>query len=605
MAAAQLEIAPLPAPEGSGDESSARRRRRSGSRLLGLVVILVFGLTVLAPIVLLIVSSFNTAPPGSRPSYGLQNWKAAFATPGIQEVIWNTLSLGVVRTGIATVAAIAIAWLIARTTMPGSRAIELLFGIAFFVPPLALTLGWKVLLDADSGVINTLLRDWWPFGELTDGPLNINSFWGIVWVGLTASSIPFQVLLITPVFRRMGSALEDAATMCGARRFTTIRRILIPITMPAILGSAMLSFIWNLKAFEVELILGTPIGLNVYSTQVYLWVTTFPPAYGIATALGSAFIVIMLLLAWLYQRTVRGKDFTTISAHTYSNAPVQLGRGARVVAPLACWLFITVAVFLPVGAVVLGSLMTRFGFFELDQPYTLAHWQGVLGDQLFISAFENTLFLGVAATLIGVLVYFVIANITVRSTLPGRGVVDIFAWLPVAVPGVLLGLGLLWVYLELPFMQALYGTLAGLTVAVVISHMATGTQQMRGALTQVNRDHELVARVCGAGPVRTNLRILLPLIAPSVAATALLTFVAAVRDISSVVLLSGHASRPLSVLMLEYTAGGDVEQAAALGLLLTALMAVAALLAFWLGRGGELGSRTKGRVRNRSSGGRK
>ncbi|MCW2685105.1 MAG: Iron(III) transport system permease protein, partial [Blastococcus sp.] len=127
MAAAQLEIAPLPAPEGSGDESSARRRRRSGSRLLGLVVILVFGLTVLAPIVLLIVSSFNTAPPGSRPSYGLQNWKAAFATPGIQEVIWNTLSLGVVRTGIATVAAIAIAWLIARTTMPGSRAIELLF----------------------------------------------------------------------------------------------------------------------------------------------------------------------------------------------------------------------------------------------------------------------------------------------------------------------------------------------------------------------------------------------------------------------------------------------------------------------------------------------
>lgn len=573
-------IEPDARPEPAQSPSARpRRRRRWGPGWANLVVLLLVGGAVGTPIALLLLNSFNVGRPGGDAEYGWGNWLAGFVNPEVRGAIWNTMTLGVTRTVIALCVAVVLAWLIARTDMPGGKTLEFLLWLAFFIPSLPLTLGWILLGDPQYGLLNELLRAVPGVGSSGEGPLNIYSFWGIVWVHLTASTVPFMTVVIIPAFRRMNVTLEESARVCGASRWWTALRVTVPVMTPAILAAGMLSFIWSLKAFEVELLLGTPIGLNVYSTQIYEWVRSSPPQFGIATALGSAFIVLMVAMSFVYRRALRGKEFTTVGSHTFSDEPVRLGRVGRYLACAGCLAFILVGVVLPVGFVVVGSFMRRYGFFDLKNPFTTEHWSSLLGDSLFTSALWNTLALGVGATVFGLAVYLALGNIIIRSRLRTRSAVDVLAWLPVAVPGILLSLGLLWVYLGTPLRTVLYGNVIGLIIAIVIGHMATGTQQAKGALLQISTDLEGVARVCGAGRLYTHLRIMLPLLGPALAGVAVLTFASAVRDISTVVLLSSHESRPLSILMLEYSFGGELERGAALGVLLSVLMAVFALIA--------------------------
>ena len=241
--------------------------------------------------------------------------------------------------------------------------------------------------------------------------------------------------------------------------------------------------------------------------------------------------------------------------------------------------------------------MRRFGFFEIKNPYTTEHWSRLFNDNLFAHSWQNSLKLGVGATLIGVVVYFLIAWVAVRSRIPGRGLVDVMAWLPVALPGILLGLGLMWAFLGTPAKSLLYGSMTGLIIAVAINHMATGTQQMKAGVMQISAEHEQAARSCGARPWRTLWSVTLPLIGPTVAGVAVLTFDAAIRDISAVVLLSSDKSRPLSVLLFEYSSTSQLEEAAALGVVMSIATVLVGLISTRL-VGGRLGrSSQRGRKR--------
>lgn len=556
-----------------------RARRSSGSRAGGLAVLAVVGSVTVVPIALLLLNSLNVANPGDPARYGLGNWRQAFESSAMWEAAWNTLRLGVPRVLLGVVIATVIAWLIARTDMPGGRVVEVLLWLSFFIPSLSVTLGWILLLDPANGAVNEVLRDIPGLGGITDGPLDIYSYWGIVWAHLTASTVPIMVIMLVPSFRRMSRSMEEAAQICGAGRLVTLLRVTIPLMRPAILAAALLSFIYSLKTFEIELVLGAPIDLNVYSTQIYGWLQASPPQFGIATALGSVFIPILVLLAVMQRFAVRNRSFVTVGSHTYDDEPIRLGPVRRWVVAGIVGLYTAVSVVLPLGAIVLGSFMRRFGFFEITEPFTTDNWATLLDDNLFGSSVRNSVVIGVTATVVGVLAYFAISFAVVRSELPTRGGIDVMAWLPAAVPGMLLGLGLLWVYLGTPLRTLLYGNLVGLVLALVISHMATGTQQMKAALHQVSPDLDRAARTCGAGPLRSYVHILLPLLGPAVAAAGVLTFHSAVSDVSTVALLSSNDSRPMSILLLEYSTSGVLEQASVLGVILSLLTVGVALLA--------------------------
>ncbi len=551
----------------------------SPRNLLAAVVVLVVALGTLVPVLFLIFSSFNTALPAEEARYGLENWQAAFADSRISNAIWTTVRLAVTRIVIAVVVGILFAWLIARTDMPGGSTFEFLFWVAFFTPALPLTLGWILLLDPQTGLINHLLAQL-PFVVLPR--LNIYSFWGIIWVHLTATSIPIAVILFTPAFRQMSTALEDSARMCGASALMTLRRITVPLLVPTILPATAIMLIRSLEAFEIELLLGTPVGIYVYSTRIYDLIDESPPQFGIATALGTLFLVAIILLAGLCLIYVRGRRFTTITGQGFSTERIKLGRW-RWVAFWLCSLYLFFSFGLSLVFLVLGSFMRRFGFFDIENPFTLSHWLELFGDPILFSSLANSLILGTVTALLAVVLFSLVAYVIVRSQLAGRGLVDMMAWVPWAIPGVLMGLALLWLYLETPLRAVLYGSMTGLVLAMIIKELPVGTQLLKAGFARLGNELEEAARICGASWPLTYRRVILPLVSPVLINVAVLSFQGAVRDIATVVFLYNNASRPLSILLLEYSFSGELERGAAVGILLVVMISVMALIARRLG----------------------
>ena len=540
-----------------------------------IVVPLALASVTLLPVGFLLFNSLNTASPGQEAVFGLKNWITAYSQPGTLGVIWTTFALGAARVTIALFFGALFAWLIARSDMPGGSVIEFCFWIEFFIPTLPITLGWLLLLDPNYGLINTLARD---LGLVQQSLFNLMSFWGIVWIHLTASTMPVAVILLTPAFRRVGAALEEAARVCGANPWRMVTRITVPLLAPAILPTAVIMLVRSLEAFEVELLVGRPAGIFVYSTKIYDLISEDPHDYGQATALGALFLVVLFVLAVCYRRRIAGRQFTTITGTGYSTARFKLGRW-RYVALGFCILWLIVGLLLPVTFLILGSVMRRFGFFGVQDPYTLNHWSHVLSDPLLSSSLVNSLVIGISAALIGVILFSLIAYVIVRSQLRTRALVDFLAWIPWAVPGILEGLALLWLFLATPLKTVLYGGLMGIALAMVIKEIPIGTQLFKSGLYQIGRDLEEAARVCGATWKNMYVRVLLPLIAPMAVNVALVIFISSIRDISTAVLLYSANSRPISILMLEYSYSGDLERGAVLGVLLSILVAVAALVA--------------------------
>lgn len=533
-----------------------------------------FALVMGLPILFLLVSSFNTAAPGREAIYSFENWGRAFSDPGTLNALWMSFLLSTVRLIPAMILSVLVAWFIARTDMPGGNTIEFLCWFAYFVPDFPLILAWILLLDPNFGFLNTLAQAL-PF---VDGPLfTPYSFWGIVWVHTSTGGIWFKVMLLAPLFRRLGATLEEASLTAGANTLTTLRRITIPVLAPMILAIAALSFIRGLESFNTELLLGTPVGIYVYATRIYDYTRQEPPAFGEATALGSVFLVVLAVLAYFYQRHLRGKSFTVVTGQGYSTLRVKLGKW-RYVALGGCLVYFTVMMVLPIVFLFVGSFMRRYGFFNIQSPFTLDHWQNLFMDPVFLTSLKNSLIIATTTAIAGVVLYSTVAYLIVSKRIHSAYLLDLLCWLPWVVPGILMSLGLLWIFLATPLRTLLYGSVWGIALALTIKDSPVSTQAFKAAFLQLGPDLEEAGRVSGGSWASTYRRILLPLVAPIAATVGVLNFGSALTSISTPVLLYSAQSRPLAILLMEYSFTGELERAAALGLLITAIICFTMLI---------------------------
>jgi iron(III) transport system permease protein len=549
--------------------------RFRGIRLAELGVLLFFSVVMALPIFFLLAGSFNIAAPGQTPIYGLQNWTRAFSDPQTLSSLWMSFLFSIVRLLPSLTFSVTVAWLIARTDMPGGNVVEFLCWFAFFVPDFPLTLAWILLLDPHFGFLNQMATSL-PF---VDGPLfNPYSFWGIVFVHLGTGGIWFNVMLLTPIFRRLGATLEEAARVAGANTFTTLWRITFPVLSPMIIAIAVLAFIKGLESFNTELLLGLPAGIYVYGTRIYDYLRQEPPAYGEATALGSVFLLVLAVLAFTYRRHFQGKrKFTVVTGQGYSTLRVKLGKW-RYVALGGFLLWFTVMMVLPLTFLIIGSFMRRYGFFNISSPFTVAHWTNLFADPLFIGSLKNSLIIASTTALLCVLLYSIVGYLLASRRLMAPGVLEFFCWLPWVIPGILMSLGLLWIFLATPLRTVLYGTVWGIALALTIHDSPVATQAFKAAFLQLGPDLEEAARVAGAPWRYAYRRILLPLVAPVAVTVGMLNFGSALTSISTPVLLYSAESRPLSILLLEYSFTGEIERAAALGLLITAIICIMMLI---------------------------
>jgi iron(III) transport system permease protein len=520
------------------------------------------------PIALLFVKSFVASRPGQPTVWTLNGWIAAFSDGALPVVFGNTFFLAVVRVSITTGLAIFFAWTVTRTDTPLSGLIEIALWVGFFLPLLPMTMGWILLLDPHYGLINKFLVS---ILGLAEAPFNVYSYWGIIWCHL-AFSTSVRFMLMTPAFTAMDAALEEAALVCGSNRTGVLMRITIPALAPAVLASTALGFVRSLESLEIEMVLGIPAGIYVIPTKIWDFIHREPPLYDRATALCSIFLLFVFLLVWLHSVLLRGREFTTVTGRSQIVETVTLGRW-RWVTCAACLLFIGIMIVLPLVTLMVGTFMELFGHFDLEKTWTTRHWTGVLADPLFLRSSKNTLLLGLGAATVGTFVYAAISYLVVRTRLPGRRLIDLLSWLPWALPGVLISLALLWSVLGSgDSVKLIYGTVFLLVLAIIIKEMPLGMQIFKAAVQQISPELEEASKAAGADWLEYFRRIFLPLLKPTLVSVAIIVFISAARDIPTVIFLSTHETRTLSLLMLDYIAEADQEKAAVLGVLLVLLI---------------------------------
>ena len=548
------------------------------------LLIIVVGFLVLTPLFLMILNSFQTARPGQPIVWGIEGWIKAFTTPGIVKAMTNTFSLAITRQAIALLIGSFFAWLIARTDIPMKGTLEFFFWLSFFLPALPETMGWILLLDPKYGLLNQGLMN---LGIVNQPLFNIYSFGGIVWAHM-GGTVSVKVMLLAPAFRNLDAALEEASKISGASGWHTFFHIVIPVMMPAILVTTILGIIRSLEAFEVELLLGTPIGLQVYSTKIHELVTWEPPQFAPAMALSTVFLGVLLLMVALQRRYIANRNYETITGRGFSIRPTPLGRWRYPLFALVLF-FALIVTLVPTALLLTGTFMKLFGFFNIAEPWTLDNWRATLNDPVLLRSLWNTLAIGLGSGLVGVLFFSFIAYVIVKTRYAGRWLLDFLSWLPWSIPGILLGIALLWTFLQTRIFLPIYGTIYLLMIAMLIKSMPFGTQMIKSVLIQLGSDLEEASKVCGGTWYHTFKRVIFPLTMPALITVALVGFISAARDISTVVLLGSGKSRTLSLLMLDFAAGAEFEKATVVAVIIVGLVVAAALLARALG--GQVGVR--------------
>jgi iron(III) transport system permease protein len=548
--------------------------------VLGTLLLLLVGSLVLFPLGLIVLQSFSVPIAPGQTQVGLEGWQAVFGEASLRTAIGNTLQLTLVRQVVALPIAVLLAWIIARTDLPGRRWFEFAFWLSFFLPTLTVTLSWILLLDPQYGLINQVLKG------LKLSPFSIYSFWGIVWTHLVAHNISAMVMLLTPAFRNMNASFEEASRVAGANTPRTMMRIFVPLMLPVILAVQLIVIMRALESFEVEQVLGPPARIQVMATWIYASFQQRLPRIDAASALAVIMLVSMLSLVAVQNGMLSGRRFTTLTGK-FQGQPLRLGM----------WKWPAFALFVLVAGLVmvvpfffasLGTFMKLFGFFSADM-WTLSHWQTALSDRDLVRSLQNTLILAFGTASVVVVLNSLIAYVIVRTRFVGRRVLDLLTWLPFTVPGILLSLALLTLFLT-PVFRPLYGSIFTLILAGVISGLPLAAQILKASLMQFGAELEEASWVSGGNWWLTYRRIVVPLLAPTLLVVALIAFIGAARNIAQVALLSNTANRPLSMLQLDYMAQGKFELASVVACVILFLTIALAVLARVFGYKGVLGT---------------
>jgi iron(III) transport system permease protein len=389
-------------------------------------------------------------------------------------------------------------------------------------------------------------------------------------------------MLLTPAFRNMDSTLEEAARVGGASNLRTLFRVTLPLMISPMMMVFALQLLRVFQSFETEYLLGMPFGFFVYSTKIFALVRNQVPNYGEATVLASLTLLIIVLIIPLQRWILERRRYTTITG-SFRPGLIDLGKWNYIAFGTLATLLALLTIG-PMVILVLGSFMERIGYFVLG--FTLEHWRLVLTDPVFVKALRTTLTLALTAAVLSPLIFSVLAYILVRTRLPGRSLLDLMIWGAGAIPGILAGLGLLWMFIGTPGLNALFGTIWALIIVVILQGKTTGVNIMKGVFVQVGADMEEAARVAGAGWIRTYFRIWLPLLMPTMILLAVMNFVSAAGATSSIILLASRDTMTLSLMALELSsvAVSNREAASIISIFIVLFTVTGALLVRYFGR---------------------
>ena len=576
--------------QGALQETRAGRRRGVLAAAWVLLLLAILTFLVAYPLLTLLLGALTDTNPVvegfSLAHLSITNFLTVLSNPNVGEALFNTL----VACGGGTLIAVAIglmfSWIVVRTNTPFKRFIAAASILPLFAPPLVAGVAWTILGSPKTGLINTMFK--WLHLDLH---VDFYSLPGLVFVfGIYYA--PYVYMFTASALRNMDPSLEEAAEISGASAFATLFSVTFPLIMPAIISGMLLSFIVMLGIYGIPAVLGAPTNINVLTTYIFKLTNWSPPLYNTAAAVAIILMVVTGALVFLQQRVVSGRSYVTVAGKAYRPRNLDLGPWRWLTFGFGITYLIVVAV-LPTLALIVAAFR-KFMFirdaaslFDMKQ-YSLMHFHSIFDNPLTLNSIYNAVEVGVITALAGGALAFAIGYTIHRTHVPGRRSIDLLSTLPVAIPGLVIGVAYLWAWIGIP--GGLYGTLWILALAFIARFMPDTVKALSTSFLQIHRELEEAAWVCGTGMLRTIRTIVLPLASPGVIAAMTLLFVLAIRELGSSLFLYTSNTMVMSVLLLDYYEGGNLGKTAAFSLVQTVLLGVLIGGANWLSRGAAQGS---------------
>jgi iron(III) transport system permease protein len=534
------------------------------------IVFLVVATAVVTPLVFLILGSFSTASLPTEftlTELSLINYEDVWFDPDTYAVFYNTIIYVVGATTFGISLAAALAWMVERTNIPGKMWIYAGIPMTLAMPGMLQAMAYVLLLSPRIGFLNKWME---PLGL---GPINIYSLGGMIFIeGLRL--VPTAFLMLVPLLRSMDPSLEEAASMSGAHPRSTLRKVTFRLMLPGLLAVTIYQFMTALEVFEVPGILGLPASIYVFSTKIYsiLHSVSVIPAYGQANALAMIYVVIALVATWMYARIiVRSERFSIITGKGYRPREVSLGRWRWAAFSLVA-LFLMFSIILPFLVLLFVSFLPYLQAPSISafNSMSFEHYIDLWKTPLMGIVLKNTVMLVVISSTLTVLVSFLISLVIVRSKFWGRKVLDQLAFLPHAIPGIVMGLAFLWVFLQADkYGIPIHGGIWAMSLAFTVGFMAYGTRSMNAAILQIHKDLEEAAHVSGAPQWRTMWKIFFPLMMPTFVGVWIWCMLHAVRAAGKpLVLYEGSENQVLAILIWNMWDEGNIEAVGAIGTLL-------------------------------------
>jgi iron(III) transport system permease protein len=555
-------------------------------RFLNAQILILLGCSLLVlylagvPLVMLLYGSIRTAPIGEPgAAYTIDNYIKAYFDREFYLLFWNSLKYASGTCVLSFLIGTYLAWVNERTNTPFKKLFVVMALIPFIIPGILSTIAWILLLSPKIGLINLVVRG---ALRLESSPFNIYSMGGMVWAE-AIHLYPLVFLLMAASFRNMDTSLEEAALTAGSSTFTTLRRVTLPLMRPAMFGVMLVMFVRGIEAFEVPALIGVPAKISVFTTKIFLAIHQFPSDFGLAGAYAVTLLVISGAGVLIYQKMTRKEErFATVTGKGYRPRVIDLGPWKWVTFGTSFLIFL-LAVILPVFILLWSSFIPFYGIpsMELLSKLTLANYHYVLTYPLALTAFKNSFYLSVASATTVMLLTSVIAWITVKSKIPGRLFLDNLAFIPIAMPGIVLGVSLIWVYLTLPI--PIYGTIWVLLLAYVTKFMPYGIRTASASMIQINKELEEASLASGGTWFQTFRKILLPLLMPGFVAGWIYISIISLRELSTSILLYSYNSTVLSIMAFDLWEGGQYTYVCALGVLMVLMLIVMAFIARRLG----------------------
>jgi iron(III) transport system permease protein len=520
----------------------------------------------------------------------LQNFVTLFTNPDFLDPLLTTAIIATTSAVICCIVAAPIGWLVSRTDMPGRQTIRALVTASFVTPPFLGAVAWELLAAPNSGLLNQLYR--YLTGAEADSALfNIYSLTGIIFV-ISCYTFPFVFVLVANALDNMPGELEDASAILGGKAWTTARRVTIPLALPALVAGALIAFLQAMTLFGSPAILALPAGFHTMTTKIWS-LFQYPPKLELAAAAAVPLLVLTILLLQGQKFLLGRRGYSVVGGKYGAPRQIEL-KGWRWAALAFCLIVLLNPVFLPYMALLNAAFSPNAT--TLVTPST-ATWHNVVFVFTELSstqlALKNTVILGASTATIGTILALVIAYVTTRRVIAGHRILGFLATAPVAVPGIVLGVGLFLSYTRPPFV--LYGTLWILLIAFLTINLPSAYQQLQAAFATIHPELEDASRILGATRLQSLRQITAPLLRTGVIATWCFIFIGVMRELSAAIVLFTSQTKVLSVLIYDLNESGDLAAIAVLGI---AMLVITFTVVMAVNRIPMFGGNATARLRN-------